>query len=102
MHVCEFKAWFEGFTEAIKGTHGTPTQKQWARIKERVAEIDGAYTPPQVFIERYWWPYRPYYSGPIYTTTSSPTIPTCNNVTNETVLLNFRTAGTAEASSLNA
>lgn len=44
-----------------------PTEKQWKRIKARIAEIDGQYTPPQVIIERYrsepWWrEYRPYFS----------------------------------------
>ena len=34
----EFKAWFEGFTEAFTGC---PTKAQWTRIKARVAEIDG-------------------------------------------------------------
>ena len=34
----EFKAWFDGFTEEISGL---PSEKQWDRIKARVAEIDG-------------------------------------------------------------
>lgn len=38
MTTQEFKAWFEGFTECIEGT---PSKKQWERIKNRVAEIDG-------------------------------------------------------------
>ncbi len=36
MTPIEFKAWFEGFTEAMDKL---PTAKQWARIKERVSEI---------------------------------------------------------------
>jgi hypothetical protein len=32
----EFKAWFEGFSEGIEDV---PTEKQWARVKERIAEI---------------------------------------------------------------
>lgn len=38
MTPSEFKAWFDGFTEAFTGC---PTKAQWARIKDRVAEIDG-------------------------------------------------------------
>lgn len=55
----EFKAWFDGFTEAMDGT---PTVKQWARIKERVAEIDGRETTIEFYRNRYarerpWYPY---------------------------------------------
>jgi hypothetical protein len=62
----EFKAWFDGFTEAFDKT---PSQKQWARIKERVAEIDGKTVTEKVFVDRYWQyiPYtRPPYYGPYY------------------------------------
>jgi len=31
----EFKAWFDGFTEAFEGR--IPTKAQWGRIKDRVA-----------------------------------------------------------------
>lgn len=34
--VSEFKAWFEGFTEAMDGP---PDAKQWARIQSKVKEI---------------------------------------------------------------
>lgn len=54
----EFKAWFEGFTEAMSGT---PTKAQWARIKARVAEIDGE--PIRLLS-------LPYYPTWSYTTTS--------------------------------
>lgn len=37
MKVAEFQAWFEGFTEAIPGI---PNEKQWERIKEKVAAIN--------------------------------------------------------------
>lgn len=36
MTVSEFKAWFEGFTEAMDGP---PDAKQWARIQSKVKEI---------------------------------------------------------------
>jgi hypothetical protein len=36
MTLSEFKAWLEGFTEAIGGP---PSQEQWDRIKEKVASI---------------------------------------------------------------
>src|ERR1700726_3471223 len=55
MTPIEFKAWFDGFSEGIDKQ---PTQKQWARIKARVAEIDGDAITEKIFIDRY----RPYYS----------------------------------------
>lgn len=51
MTPSEFKAWFDGFCEAFDKA---PTQKQWARIKGRVAEIDGKPVTEKVFIDRYW------------------------------------------------
>lgn len=54
----EFKAWFEGFTEAFSGM---PTKAQWARIKERVAEIDGKPVTERVFVDRYYPTYPPIY-----------------------------------------
>lgn len=60
----EFKAWFEGFTEAFDRL---PSKAQWARIKERVAEIDGRPVTEHVYIDRYWrYPY------PLWTTLNSP------------------------------
>lgn len=57
----EFKAWFEGFTEAFDRI---PTKTQWTRVKERVAEIDGKPVTERVFVDRYWpninqYPYYP-------------------------------------------
>ena len=63
MTPSEFKAWFDGFTEAFDKT---PSQKQWARIKERVAEIDGKPVTERVYVDRYlpyvrpWQPYWGY------------------------------------------
>ena len=52
MTPTEFKAWFDGFTENIKGV---PSAKQWERIKERVKEVEG-----DAYVWRYdirpWWP----------------------------------------------
>jgi hypothetical protein len=66
MTPLEFKAWFDGFSEGIDKV---PTQKQWARIKDRIAEIDGHRTEP-IFVDRYR-PYYPYYQpynpcGPVW------------------------------------
>jgi len=47
----EFKAWFDGFTEAFTGC---PTKAQWTRIKTRVAEIDGKAVTERVYVDRYW------------------------------------------------
>ncbi len=74
MTTQEFKAWFEGFTEAFTGQ---PTKAQWARIKARVAEIDGATTTERVFIDRYWPTYYPrvwYTASPYVYCTSSGTV----------------------------
>lgn len=63
MTPSEFKAWFDGFTEAFTGC---PTKAQWARVKERVAEIDGKPVTERFFVDRYWptsptvYPYRAY------------------------------------------
>ncbi len=60
MTLAEFKAWFEGFTETLKAA---PNEKQWERIKARVAEIDGTVTTYPVFVDRYIPPYRRWYDG---------------------------------------
>lgn len=60
MTLAEFKAWFEGFTETIEAA---PSEKQWKRIKARVAEIDGTVTTYPVFVDRYIPPYRPWFVG---------------------------------------
>ena len=70
MHTSEFKAWFDGFTEAIKDK---PTKMQWARIKERLAEVDGNYTPPQVFFDRWYHKFHTYPFWYNWYSTSSPT-----------------------------
>lgn len=58
MNLQEFKAWFEGYTEALVGV---PDEKQWKRIKERVAKIDGSFTPQHIFLDRYVQPFYPMY-----------------------------------------
>lgn len=63
MTPAEFKSWFEGFTEAFTGC---PTKVQWARIKDRVGEIDGKAVTERVYVDRYidrYWPGRPYWQG---------------------------------------
>lgn len=63
MTLSEFKAWFSGFTESMDST---PNEKQWARIKARVDEINDVPTTYPVFIDRYVQPYRPnvpYWNG---------------------------------------
>jgi len=54
MNTAEFKAWFHGFTE---GMDGPPSKKQWERIKEVVAAVDGAATPYWVYLRDYGYPY---------------------------------------------
>lgn len=69
MTLQEFKAWFEGYTENITKQ---PTQKQWARIQERVDEIDGTTITYPVYVEKYWEPFRyPYFGSPTWAGTAS-------------------------------
>ena len=97
MNLSEFKAWFEGFTEAMTKP---PTIKQWARITERVSEITSGPTPWPVFFERYYEPYRPYFPSTPYWVSicgeGSQTI-TSNSSNNC-----FADAGRAEVMSLTA
>ena len=81
MHLSEFKAWFTGYTEEMKGT---PTKDQWAKIKKRVSEISNDYTPMPVFVDRYWQPLRPFWSyNTVYCNSTTPTV-TSNGGTGET------------------
>jgi hypothetical protein len=64
MTLQEFKSWFDGFTENIEKI---PSQKQWKRIQERVAEIDGVTITERVYVDRYVQPYRWAYPYPPYT-----------------------------------
>lgn len=53
MTLSEFKAWFEGFSEGIEAA---PTAEQFAKIKAKVALIDGSPITYPIFIDRYrWW-----------------------------------------------
>ncbi len=61
MTLSEFKAWFEGFSEGIDKA---PTEAQFAKIKAKVALIDGSPITYPVFIERYRpWPTYPVWIG---------------------------------------
>ena len=65
MTPLEFKAWFDGFTENLKGP---PNAKQWKRICKRVKEIDSTSIFP-LFVER-WRPYRVYFGDAWSSSTS--------------------------------
>ena len=69
MNLAEFKAWFEGFTEILEGP---PSEKQWARIQEKVGQIKDA--PPVTikhFHDYYYRPWRRYYEGPYWSVTNA-------------------------------
>lgn len=63
MTASEFKAWFDGFTEALTGC---PTNAQWTRIKARVAEIDGNPVTERVYVDRYGQYRYPYWGNTCY------------------------------------
>ena len=91
MTPSEFKAWFDGFGE---GVTGLPTEAQWARIKARVAEIDGRPVTEHVYLHRYYGPYyQPNYLGP-------PWYNYCTSIGNGTTTLT--SGSTGNAFSLNA
>jgi hypothetical protein len=73
----EFKAWFDGFTEAFTGC---PTKAQWTRIKARVAEIDGKPVTERVYVDRYWPAYRSYTTGGLWPVSNCATTSTANLV----------------------
>lgn len=49
----EFKAWFEGFSEGIDKV---PNAKQWAKIQEKVAQINDVplFTNVELVRQRHW------------------------------------------------
>ncbi len=110
MTPSEFKAWFEGFTEAFDKQ--IPTKVQWARIKERVGEIDGKPITERVFIDR-WYPY--YHQWMVYSPPTVVGIPyggnvntlhdghsvMCNNTTSFDSCVAMNAIGRAEAVALN-
>jgi hypothetical protein len=61
MTPVEFKAWFDGFTEAM---NGVPTKAQWERIKTRVAEVDGR--PVVHHVHQTWPMYQPGIRSPLF------------------------------------
>jgi hypothetical protein len=58
MNLSEFKYWFSGFTEDMKGV---PSSEAWKKIKAKIDKIEEDPTPTtrDIFIEKYWYP-RPY------------------------------------------
>ena len=65
MNTSEFKAWFEGFSEAI-GTNTLPTADQWKRIKTEVSKltVETKYIPTtnrdSLFPTKPWDPHTKY------------------------------------------
>lgn len=64
MTFAEFRAWFDGYCEHVGDA---PTPEQWARIKEKMAEVERAppaivvpYVPTSPTVAPSWGPYQPY------------------------------------------
>lgn len=76
----EFKAWFDGFTEAMGGI---PNKKQWERVKAQVEKIDGTPITERHYVDRYLppWYNRPWYP-PYYTSYSANSCAAQANVSN--------------------
>ena len=76
MTLSEFKAWFEGYTEDM---NKSPTEKQWKKIKKRVAEINGVVITREVFLGRYspWYGYPAILTGSSGGISSTETIADC-------------------------
>lgn len=92
MTVAEFKAWFEGFTECMDGP---PDEKQWAKIKARVKDVDGVAVTLPVYIDRYRRDWVPYWSSPTITLSGGSTsgVVYCSSTA-------MRALGQADAASL--
>ena len=90
----EFKAWFDGFTEAMDGE---PNKAQWKRIRARVAEIDGNTVTERIYVDKYW----PTYPRWCYTSATGDTsIPLSGGSFNSTLAMNA--LGRIEASNIGA
>lgn len=42
MTIAEFQAWLDGFNEAIDGE---PTPEQWAKIRDKISDLQAVRTP---------------------------------------------------------
>lgn len=69
MTISEFRAWLDGFKEAIGDA---PTPEQWAKVLEKVATV---YEPLRV------GPNLPNIVGPYWSLTIPPNVPTWPSVT---------------------
>jgi hypothetical protein len=98
MTPSEFKAWFDGFTEAFSGV---PTKAQWTRIKERVGEIDGKpVTIDRWYVAPYIYNTQPILTYPITYCVSGMGIGTSSASFDSCSAMN--TVGRAEAYALTA
>ena len=71
MTLNEFKAWFEGFSEGI---NKVPSEKQFAKIKSKISEINDTPISYPIFVDRYVRPYRNWFEtyGPAWASTGDP------------------------------
>lgn len=56
MTISEFRAWLEGFSEAIDGA---PTAEQWEKIKEKIGTIAAPASAPTYVPYPIAYPYQP-------------------------------------------
>lgn len=54
MNLSEFKFWFDGFTDHMKGP---PSAEAWKKIKAKIESIkDDPPVTKEIFINDYYWP----------------------------------------------
>lgn len=92
MTLNEFKAWLEGFEEAIDGA---PDEKQWRKIKVKLSSVTGA-KEINIHHHDHSNPYRPHYPHWYYSTTAG--IQTTLTTTND----NMQTVSWYEQGKLDA
>ena len=101
MTLEEFKAWMEGFEEAIEDN---PTPKQWKKIKEKLSMVNNI--PHTIWVDRYihpnwkdYWYHREY----IPARWDSITCKTLSSNTNDTLVGdNLNTSTTSYFDSIKA
>lgn len=82
MTIKEFKAWLDGFSEAVGSS---PNVKQWKKIQERLADVKDEPEVCRHYHYRDWWPV--WYSTPSVPTYTLPNYGTTTTCGTESITL---------------